>query len=496
MTTSTTLSRRTLIRTMAGAGGGLLLGFVLPGATAAVSPPRSWTPMQDGAEINAWLAIDPQGEVTVRVPHSEQGQGGLTSVSMMVAEELDVPWARVRSVFADMNRHVNDGEPYKVTTTHGSQLVRLQHLHIMQAGASARERLRVAAARAWGIAPDAVVAHQGELSAAGHRGSYAEFASAAAAVTLEKEPGIETDPGKWWLLGKATPRVDVPLKVDGRAPYAIDVRLPGMVYAAARSCPVPWGKLVRYDYEAIRNRPGVIAVVEFRARPGKRDTSDLQDGVAVVALDHPAVRESINALVARNITVVTLVSDVPGSKRTHFAGIDNSSAGRTAAGLMGRFLKAKSGKVGLFAGSLSLRDHIERQFGFEQVMAHEFPQYEILPVRESRDDVERTEQLTLQLLNEHPDLVGIYNVGGGTKGIVAGLDSSPRAKDIVFIAHEVTEGSRRALIRGTIDAIINQDAGHEVRSAVRVLIAKADNAPLIEAQERIRIDIFMRDNLP
>ena len=296
MTTSTTLSRRTLIRTMAGAGGGLLLGFVLPGATAAVSPPRSWTPMQDGAEINAWLAIDPQGEVTVRVPHSEQGQGGLTSVSMMVAEELDVPWTRVRSVFADMNRHVNDGEPYKVTTTHGSQLVRLQHLHIMQAGASARERLRVAAARAWGIAPDAVVAHQGELSAAGHRGSYAEFASAAAAVTLEKEPGIETDPGKWWLLGKATPRVDVPLKVDGRAPYAIDVRLPGMVYAAARSCPVPWGKLVRYDYEAIRNRPGVIAVVEFRARPGKRDTSDLQDGVAVVAQSWWQAKSALDAL--------------------------------------------------------------------------------------------------------------------------------------------------------------------------------------------------------
>jgi LacI family transcriptional regulator len=220
------------------------------------------------------------------------------------------------------------------------------------------------------------------------------------------------------------------------------------------------------------------------------------DGVAVVALDHPAVRESINGLVARGISVVTLVSDVPGSKRTHYAGIDNSSAGRTAAGLMGRFLRGEKGTVGLFAGSLSLRDHIERQFGFEQVMTHEFPQFEILPVRESRDDVERTEALTSQLLKEHPNVIGIYNVGGGTRGIVAALEGNPRAKDIVFIAHEVTEGSRRALIRGTIDAIINQDPGHEVRSAVRVLIAKADNAPLVEAQERIRIDIFMRDNLP
>jgi LacI family transcriptional regulator len=220
------------------------------------------------------------------------------------------------------------------------------------------------------------------------------------------------------------------------------------------------------------------------------------DGVAVVALDHPAVREAINGLVAKGVSVVTLVSDVPGSKRTHYAGIDNSSAGRTAAGLMGRFLHGRKGKVGLFAGSLALRDHIERQFGFEQVMAHEFSDLTVLPVRESRDDTERSEELAKQLMKEHPDLLGIYNVGGGTAGITNALEASGKSKHIVFIAHEVTEGSRRALIRGTIDVIINQDPGHEVRSAVRVLIARADNAPVIEAQERIRIDIFMRDNLP
>ena len=220
------------------------------------------------------------------------------------------------------------------------------------------------------------------------------------------------------------------------------------------------------------------------------------DGVAVVALDHPAVREAINTLVAKGVSVVTLVSDVPGSKRTHYAGIDNSSAGRTAAGLMGRFLTGRKGKVGLFAGSLALRDHIERQFGFEQVMAHEFPDLMVLPVRESRDDMGRSEELSKQLLREHPDLLGIYNVGGGTAGITAALEVGGRAKHLVFIAHEVTEGSRRALIRGTIDVIINQDPGHEVRSAVRVLMARADNSPLIESQERIRIDIFMRDNLP
>ncbi len=223
---------------------------------------------------------------------------------------------------------------------------------------------------------------------------------------------------------------------------------------------------------------------------------DIYDGVAVVALDHPRVREAINGLVERGVSVVTLVSDVPSSKRVHYAGIDNSSAGRTAATLMGRFLGGKTGKVGLIAGSLSLRDHIERRFGFEQVLAQEFPQLAILPVLESRDDWQRVEKVTAEMLSAHPDLIGIYNVGAGARGIVAALENTGRQKQITYIAHELTDHTRRALVDGTIDAIINQNAGHEVRSAVRVLMAKADRTPLIEAMEHIRIDIFVRDNLP
>jgi LacI family transcriptional regulator len=223
---------------------------------------------------------------------------------------------------------------------------------------------------------------------------------------------------------------------------------------------------------------------------------DIYDGVAVVALDHPRVREAINGLVERGVAVVTLVSDVPSSKRMHYAGIDNSSAGRTAATLMGRFLGGRKGKVGLIAGSLSLRDHIERRFGFEQVLAQEFPHLAILPVLESRDDWQRVEKVTAEMLATHPDLIGIYNVGAGARGIVTALENTGRQKQITYIAHELTDHTRRALVDGTIDAIINQNAGHEVRSAVRVLMAKADRTPLIEAMEQIRIDIFVRDNLP
>ena len=220
------------------------------------------------------------------------------------------------------------------------------------------------------------------------------------------------------------------------------------------------------------------------------------DGVAVVALDHPRVREALNALAERGVTVVTLVSDVPSSRRAHYVGIDNSAAGRTAATLMGRYLSGKRGKVGLIAGSLSLRDHIERQFGFEQVMAHDFPNLTLLPVREGRDDRVKVQAVAEQLLADHPDLIGLYNVGAGSGGIAAALEQAGRAREVVFITHELTEDTRRALIDGTIDVIINQDAGHEVRSAIRVLMSKADRLPIVEQMERIRIDIYLRDNIP
>ncbi len=282
MVTEVKLSRRTMIRTMVGAGGGMLLGFHIPGVFAAVVNPRPWTTPTAGTEINAWLAIDVNGTITIRVPHTEQGQGALTSVSMMIAEELDVPWSSVQAVFADMNRHVNDGEEYIATTTYGSQLVRTQHPHIMQAGASARERLKAAAAQAWGVDHVDVVARQGKITAGDHIADYATFATAAAEITLAAEPAIKT-PEHWWLLGKPTPRLDVPVKVNGSAQYSIDTRLPDMAYAAVKCCPVPWGRLRSYNFDAIRERKGIIAAVELKAVAGNTRTSDMQNGVAVVA---------------------------------------------------------------------------------------------------------------------------------------------------------------------------------------------------------------------
>jgi len=280
----TSLSRRTFLQASAAVGGGLMLGFHMPDAKAAVigAKPQSLT-TAPGTEINAWLVIDKDNTVTIRIPHTEMGQGGITSVAMLVAEELNVDWSKIKTEFADANRHLRNNKEYKVMSTHGSQLVRLQHPHLMGAGASARERLKQAAAQAWGVDRSQVEAKLGMLTSGTRSATYGDFAEAAVKVTLDKEPAIVTDPAKWWLLGKSQQRVDIPHKVNGSAQYAIDTRVPGMVYAAVKASPVPWGKLKSYNFDAIKSRPGIIAAVPLRAVEGKRGQPDLQDAVAVVA---------------------------------------------------------------------------------------------------------------------------------------------------------------------------------------------------------------------
>ena len=220
--------------------------------------------------------------MTIRVPHTEMGQGGMTSVAQLVAEELNVPWQNVRAVLADANRNVTRGNEYKDMSTGGSNLVRNRHPHIMQAGASARERLKEAAAQKWGVKRSEVKAEQGILTAGSNRGTYGEFATAAAAIKLAEEPKIKAY-GDWWLLGKDVPRMDVAAKVNGSAIYPIDVRLPGMVYAAVRACPVPGGKLKSFDAAAIKDRPGVVAVIELKQTKEKLGNTDLRSAIAVVA---------------------------------------------------------------------------------------------------------------------------------------------------------------------------------------------------------------------
>lgn len=222
---------------------------------------------------------------------------------------------------------------------------------------------------------------------------------------------------------------------------------------------------------------------------------DLADcaGIAVVAIDSAAIREAIEAIIAGGVPVVTLVSDVTPSRRLHCVGIDNIAAGRVAGSLIGRFCSGKSGRVAVIGGAMTLRDHVERRFGFEQVMRPEFPALEVLPMREGRDHSATTARITRELLAAHHDLVAIYSLGAGNRGIIEAIEESGRA--LVVVAHELTAHSRAALVSGIFDAVLHQDAHDEIDSAVEVLKAAQDHRTDFTPR-RIGVDIFVRDNLP
>ncbi len=224
------------------------------------------------------------------------------------------------------------------------------------------------------------------------------------------------------------------------------------------------------------------------------DPSEI-DGVAIFSPETPSVRDSVNRLREKGIAVVTLVSDLPSSARDHFVGIDNVSAGRTAAQLMGRFIKVP-GKILFITGSRFARDHLERRQGFDLVLAEEFNCLEVIASVEVKDDPEIMYSFLPELFENHQNVRGIYSSAAGNEGLMRFLRERDKVDDLVVIGHELTDLSQAALKDGYFDAVISQDSGHLVRSCARLLRSTADSVPHNPAQERIRIDIYLKENIP
>jgi LacI family transcriptional regulator len=218
------------------------------------------------------------------------------------------------------------------------------------------------------------------------------------------------------------------------------------------------------------------------------------DGIALMATETPQIRDAIRRARAVGVKVVTLVSDQPLSERDHFVGINNIAAGRTAGLLMGRFIGEKSGKVLVIAGTMLARDHAERRLGFDQVLGKQFPNLVCLPTMECHDDADVIAAKIPPLLAAHPDILGVYSIGAGNRGLLRALKGM--AHKPVVIAHELSPHARAALEDGTFDVVLTQDVGHIVRSTTRVLRAFAEGREIIAAQERIRLDVFIKENLP
>jgi isoquinoline 1-oxidoreductase subunit beta len=259
------LSRRAFIRASLSAAGGLAIAAFAPelaGATTIADEP--WSPESGRAhnEINAFVVIDPDNSITLRVAKSDMGQGVLTSMAMIIAEELECDFARVKVEYASANRNLVDNNVYQSMGTGGSRSVRSSRVYLQQAGASARERLIAAGAAKWGVAPAACIASEGVVrhDASGRSATFGELARDAAKVALKGEPAIKT-PDRFRLIGQAVKRSDTTLKSTGAARFGIDTRLTGMAYAAVANCPVFGGKLKSYDFSAVSGRRGIIAAM-------------------------------------------------------------------------------------------------------------------------------------------------------------------------------------------------------------------------------------------
>jgi isoquinoline 1-oxidoreductase subunit beta len=274
------LTRRTMLKATAAAGGGLILSVSLPrlnaGLAAELAPDFS---------PSAFVRIDPDGKVTFTIPQVEMGQGIYTALSMILAEELDAPFAQVTAVAAPPDDKLYANPLLGFQVTGGSTSVRAFWKPMRTAGATARAMLVQAAATKWSVDPSSCRTENGEVfhDASGQKAEYGELVQAAAALTLPQNPPLKPA-ADFKLIGKSLKRLDTPDKVNGKTVYGIDALPPGVKIATLASCPVFGGKVAHVNDERAKTMPGVRQVIV------------LDDLVAVVGDHMWAAKQGLNAL--------------------------------------------------------------------------------------------------------------------------------------------------------------------------------------------------------
>ena len=249
-------SRREFLRQSAAIGGGLAVGYGPLGAFAQNAGAA--------AEVTAWVLIRPDDAIIIRYARAEMGQGSMTSAPMLVAEELECDWRRVKIEYVSPNANVKRKRACGDMASVGSRTIRFSQEYLRKAGATAREMLIAAAAKQWGVpasecsAANSFVTH----GPSKRRVSYGKVADAASKLEPPKDVKLK-DPKDWKLIGKPVKRFDIPDTVMGKQRYGIDVQLPGMLYAAIAQCPVFGGKVKSFDAARVNGRRGIVKVVSL-----------------------------------------------------------------------------------------------------------------------------------------------------------------------------------------------------------------------------------------
>ena len=294
------LTRRSLLVASSAAAASIafpLLGCRPSEKAAAPTSPR---------EMNAWVVIRPDNTFVLKIPQAEIGQGTFTAVSQILAEELEVDWSAIRPEFYDPASAQAHENPYVWSTTLGSKAMTELFTPARQAAARIRMVLVQAAASRLGVPAGELVAKGGHIhhERSGQSLAYADVEEDASKLTPPAPEAVKLKTSGFNFIGKPMRRLDLPAKVDGSLTYGIDMKLPGMKCAAIRQSPVFHGKLKSYDESAIKNRPGVIAVVRVHAgmsgindsTPGWGIDYGMDDAVAVVADDWWTAKSALDAL--------------------------------------------------------------------------------------------------------------------------------------------------------------------------------------------------------
>jgi isoquinoline 1-oxidoreductase beta subunit len=255
-------SRRSFIVGTAAAAGGLAIGVRLPFGSGSA---EAQSAAEAGAEVHAWVVVKPDDTCVIRIARSEMGQGTRTGLAQLVAEELECDWKKVATESITPGQNLARQRVWGEMSTGGSRGIRTSHDYVRRGGAAARMMLLQAAADAWKVPVAEVSVANGVITHAssGRRTTYGKVAAAAARLTPPDPKSIALkNPKDWKIAGRPMKRLDTADKLNGTQVYAIDVKLPGMLLAAIKACPVFGGKLTSYDEAKISGRPGVRGVVK------------------------------------------------------------------------------------------------------------------------------------------------------------------------------------------------------------------------------------------
>jgi isoquinoline 1-oxidoreductase beta subunit len=251
-------SRRKFIVHSAAVGGGFAVSFQLPFIGNAEAKPI-------GTEVNAWVMVNPDSTCVIRIARSEMGQGTITGLAQLVAEELECDWKKVKTEQVTAGENLARKRVWGEMGTGGSRGIRISQDYVRRGGATARVMLMQAAADQWKVPVSELTVADGVIThvPSNRKVSYGKVAAAAAKLTPPDPKSIKLkDPKDWKIAGKPLARLDTSDKVNGKKVYGIDLKMPGMLHAAIKQSPVFGGKLASFDEAKISGMPGVKRALE------------------------------------------------------------------------------------------------------------------------------------------------------------------------------------------------------------------------------------------